>query len=823
MPAFRMTKSSYRCILPIMAICGFVVILPQPGEPSSANSMGRTGTLNQVPSAQQQDLLARRVAALSSRLSLRQLPEIDGDFTRSLSMASGDFNQDGIQDLIVGHAGADHFGVSFYRGDPDALYPDNPEARQRKATHRESPSLKPAVLMAVAEPPDFLAASDFDGDGYLDIASAARGDSGFYVMTGDGLGAFAPARRFELQGRVTSLAADGSDDALGSNNLAIGLVGRSGAEVILFESHRDWNGAPAGIMSLPAEARAIAFFRSTENAKPDLLVATANELLFVLGEDQRTSGHSEQTRFAESVIHHRLFPSPIVSIATGNFTGRHNGDVAVLAADGTVYLLAQDVSRNGETAGWVSEAVAVGGWRGATSIVRARISGSQTDDLLIVDPSNHSLHLLAVESGVEATGPYVASRVSGSLAIDGEPSAVLPMRLSENATNDLVVLKSGQVAPSSVHPNVATTFLVTNTGDNGGVNPAPGAGTGTLRQAIVDANANTGADSINFNIAGATPHTISPAAPLPAITESVTINGTSNPDFSGTPVVELNGVSAGPADGLVINAASCAVRGLVINRFATDGVSGGNGILVTTNGNIIEGNFLGTNATGSFALGNARDGVLISSSSGNLIGGTTTAARNLLSGNRNGVQIFGVGTGNQVRGNSIGTNASGLVSLGNSQNGVLILGSSNSVIGAAGSASSNTISFNGAAGVAVQSGTNNSIQSNSIVFNGGLGIDLGATGVNANDTGDADSGANNLQNYPVITSASAAGPSTAVVGTLNSTANTLFRIEFFAQQFPNASGFGEGQTLIGFANVTTDAAGNGSFNPTFAVTVPAGQ
>src|SRR6185295_18932335 len=106
MPAFRMTKSSYRCILPIMAICGFVVILPQPGEPSSANSMGRTGTLNQVPSAQQQDLLARRVAALSSRLSLRQLPEIDGDFTRSLSMASGDFNQDGIQDLIVGHAGA---------------------------------------------------------------------------------------------------------------------------------------------------------------------------------------------------------------------------------------------------------------------------------------------------------------------------------------------------------------------------------------------------------------------------------------------------------------------------------------------------------------------------------------------------------------------------------------------------------------------------------------------------------------------------------------------------------------------------------------------
>jgi uncharacterized repeat protein (TIGR01451 family) len=826
----RMTNSFYRRILPRLALCAFIGLslsaLRQPGEPSSANSIGpnRNGTLNRVSLTQQPDLLARRVAGLSSRLLLRQLPVIDGDFSNSLSMASGDFDQDGVRDLIVGHAGSGHFGVTLYRGDPDALYPDSPEARQRKAINKESPSLQSATLLTVAEPPDFLAAGDFNGDGHLDIASAARGGNGLYVMTGNGRGGFAPAQRIELQGRVTTMAGGNADDAAGSNSLAIGLVGRSGGEAMLFESRSGSIGAPTGIMSLPGEAKAIAFSRSAGNGKADLLVAAGNELLFVLGEDQLTAVHSGGTRFRESVIHHRLFSSSIVSIATGNFIGHHDADVALLTADGTLYLLAEDSSRNGETAGWVSEGVAVGAWPGATSIVRARVSGSQADDLLIVDPSNRSLRLVAQEAPDPAAGAFAAARVSASLDVEGEPSAVLPMRLSPNAFDDLVILKSGQVAPTSVHAAAALTFAVTTTNDNpGGVDPAPGAGTGTLRQAIVDANANAGADTIQFSIAGPAPHTIAPLAPLPAITESVTINGTSNPDFSGAPVIELNGESAGVSNGLVINAPSCTVNGLIINRFATDGVSGGNGIVITTNGNIIQTNFIGTNATGSFAQGNARDGVFISSSSGNLVGGTTAAARNLLSGNRNGVQIFGVGTGNQVRGNSIGTNASGTFSLGNSQNGVLVLGASSSVIGEAGSASSNTISFNGAAGVAVQSGTNNSIQSNSIVFNGGLGIDLGATGVNANDTGDGDGGANNLQNYPVITSASPSGPGTTVVGTLNSAANTLFRLEFFSQQFPNASGFGEGQTLIGFANVTTDASGNASFNPTFAVTVPAGQ
>jgi len=803
-------RNSFRFVLCVGLIGICLAAFPQRNAQISANSsLGGAGSRISAPLYG--SALARRVSDLSSRVSLRQLPATDGEFSRSLSMASGDFDEDGVQDLIVGHAGGGSFELSLYPGDQDALFPDSPEARGRKEIRKGAAFLAAKSSVRVAESPDFLAVGDFNGDGRLDVVSSARGGNGLYLMAGDGRGGLAAGRKIEVAGKVTAMTV--GDPEARSSELAIGIVGRSGAQAILFNAGEASLDGQVRTIDLPAEANSIAFSRSSRGGELDLLIAAGNELLFVLGENRTTLALTGEARLTASMIHHRSFASRVVSIVTGNFAGSRNADVALLLADGNAYRLRESGSRNGDAAGWEVELVALGAWPGAESIVRARVSGSQLDDLVIVDSSHKKLHLLSQETPETESSTSAQARVTASLDIDGEPSAVLAMRTSEHALSDLFVLKNGEVAVTSVHADAVMTYLVTNTNDMGG---------GSLRQAILDANANAGADTINFNIAGPAPHTIIPLSPLPAITETVTINGASQPDFSGTPVVELNGVSAGVADGLTINAASCVVRGLVINRFTGNGVAGGNGILINGTGNIVEGNFIGTNATGSFALGNSQDGVFIASSSGNVIGGTTAAARNLLSGNRNGVQIFGVGSGNQVRGNSIGTNVTGTVSLGNSQNGVLILGSSNSVIGAAGSASSNAISFNGAAGVAVQSGTNNSIQSNSIVFNGGLGIDLGVTGVTPNDAGDGDLGPNNLQNFPVITSVSA-GASTAVVGTLNSTANTLFRIEFFSEQFPNASGFGEGQNLIGFTNVTTDASGNASFNPTFAVTVPAGQ
>jgi uncharacterized repeat protein (TIGR01451 family) len=714
-------------------------------------------------------------------------------------MVSGDFDEDGVPDLAVGFQGTAGAGLILYEGNADSVYADSSEARRNTINGSKSPaSLSPTKSVVLASAPNLLIADDFDGDGHLDIAFAAQGGDAFYVLAGDGRGDFVSSRKIELLGRVTAFGSADSTVTDGLADIAVGIVDASGPAVLLFSSL----GSKPLIIRTPAKVATVAFRRSSLRNATDLLIAAGRELL-VRPIDVR---ESDATRAPNR---HHLFSSEVLSVTIGNFAGNQSSAVAVLTSDGVVNILTEAPS--GELREPAEERFALGAWPGSTQLIRARISGSNTDDLVAIDPEANRLHLL-IEDPTTAAGymdsAIAQSRVSVSIELENAPFAALPMRLTEAALNDLVILGVGRAAPMSLHISAAMTFQVINTADSGA---------GSLRQAILDANGNLGADTINFNIAGAAPHSIGLLSPLPAITEAVTINGASQPDFAGSPVVELNGINAGAGDGLILNSASSTVRGLVINRFT------GNGIVVSGNGNIIEGNYIGTNTTGAFALANTLDGVFVNSGSGTVIGGTTSAARNVISGNRNGVQISSAGTNNQIRGNFIGTSAGGTSGIGNSANGVLIGGSSGNSVGSVGSASSNTIAFNGSAGVAVTSGVSNLIQSNSIFSNGGLGIDLGPTGVTSNDLGDGDAGANNLQNFPVLDSANAAGTSTTIQGKLNSAANTSFRLEFFSNQAPNPSGFGEGQTFIGSINVTTSASGDVTFNPTFPVTVPPGQ
>ena len=116
---------------------------------------------------------------------------------------------------------------------------------------------------------------------------------------------------------------------------------------------------------------------------------------------------------------------------------------------------------------------------------------------------------------------------------------------------------------------------------------------------------------------------------------------------------------------------------------------------------------------------------------------------------------------------------------------------------------SNTISFNGRFGVWVQGSPGATILGNSIFGNANLGIGLGSDGVTPNDPCDTDSGPNNTQNFPVLSSAISNGLNTTIQGMLNSTPSATFTIEFFANTACDTSGFGEGQTFIGSAMVTT--------------------
>jgi len=161
-----------------------------------------------------------------------------------------------------------------------------------------------------------------------------------------------------------------------------------------------------------------------------------------------------------------------------------------------------------------------------------------------------------------------------------------------------------------------------------------------------------------------------------------------------------------------------------------------------------------------------------------------------------------------VIGNRIGTNAAGTGALGNTAEGVLV-SRTGTTIGEPDRP--NTIAFNGAAGIRIESGTGNRISSNSIFANGTLGIDLAPTGVTANDSGDADTGPNELQNFPVVTSAQTSGGITTFSGTLDSRPSTEHRVEFFDTANCDPSRFGEGRIQILATDVTTDSSGRVSF------------
>jgi len=471
----------------------------------------------------------------------------------------------------------------------------------------------------------------------------------------------------------------------------------------------------------------------------------------------------------------------------------------------------------------------------------------------------------------------------------------------------------------------AATLTVTTTADSG---------VGSLRQAILDANADgaPGAVSIEFNIPGGGVQTIAPLSPLPAITRAVTIDGYTQPGASPNTMVnadnailliELNGenLNGGLAIGLYLIAANdCTVRGLVFNRFSEVA-----GIwLYLTDNCVVEGNFFGTDTSGILAMGNFV-GLLVQGASGTQIGGLTPASRNIFCGNGYGIDFFGGRASNQVcgnfiglgpdgattvpntfgillhnsyptqiggttatarnvisgnangvwvnnfgsnifQGNFIGTDASGTLARGN-LSGIVLNESPNNLIGGTVAGAGNLISGNLDTGIYLEglNGTNNVVAGNFIgtdvtgvnaigsgyygvlaglgnhiggtepntgnvitgsgvgvgvygleatnsavlgnsIFGNGQGIDLGAfspadLGQTPNDLDDADGGANHYQNFPEISSTALSGLSMSVDYRVNSAAaNSAYplTVEFFI-----ADATGQGRTFMHRATYST--------------------
>ncbi len=336
-------------------------------------------------------------------------------------------------------------------------------------------------------------------------------------------------------------------------------------------------------------------------------------------------------------------------------------------------------------------------------------------------------------------------------------------------------------------------------------------------------------------------------------------DGAANNTVGGTTAADRNVISGNQGDGVGVGGVGTNGNAIVGNYIGTDvaggailanGVSGviihagasanivggtapGAGNVISgnvssgvairdsgTNGNVVAGNLLGTNSTGTVALPNLNGVSIFNGASNNTIGGTAPGAGNLISGNAlSGVVITNTGSDqNAVLGNLIGTDAAGTQSLGNASNGVSLRGgASNNTIGAPGAG--NVIAFNGDIGVriglsATDTTVNNSIRGNSIFSNGQLGIDLATDGVTLNDSAGHD-GPNGFQNFPVLTQVTAAGNDRTVSGHLDAAPDTTFAIDLYASAAADPSGHGEGEAYLGSVSATTNAAGRASFSFTY--------
>ncbi len=240
----------------------------------------------------------------------------------------------------------------------------------------------------------------------------------------------------------------------------------------------------------------------------------------------------------------------------------------------------------------------------------------------------------------------------------------------------------------------------------------------------------------------------------------------------------------------------------------------------------VRGNYIGTNAAGTASVPN-QIGVSFDTFGGhatydNIVGGTDSGAGNVISGNiYNGVVFSGEDTyDNLLQGNLIGTAADGVSDLGNDEEGVRVQNDAvHNIIGGTASGAGNTIAFNGSNGVnVVNDGSSASVISNSIFSNTGLGIKLGfGTSVTANDADDADSGPNNLLNYPDPILYWSYGGDTYISYDLDVPAGS-YRVEFYSNPSADGSGHGEGKTLIGSQSITSGGLGAQGYITDFATT-----
>jgi hypothetical protein len=224
-----------------------------------------------------------------------------------------------------------------------------------------------------------------------------------------------------------------------------------------------------------------------------------------------------------------------------------------------------------------------------------------------------------------------------------------------------------------------------------------------------------------------------------------------------------------------------------------------------TTGVTIRNNIIGLDATATVNLTDNGTGIEVDADD-NIIG--TPGAGNVIAGMAYyGIGIGSNASGNLIQGNWLGTNKALVGGLGNTYSGIWAGDAWNNTIGGTEAGQGNIVMNNGFMGVRVERGDGNEVSGNSIYNNGLLGLDVGLQYVFPNDDLDPDIIGNRAQNFPLLTLVTVNGGSTHFEGLIRNEPETAYRVEFFSSPACDDTGMGEGRTFIGTANVLTDLNG----------------
>ncbi|MFC2085824.1 FG-GAP-like repeat-containing protein [Bacteroidota bacterium] len=580
------------------------------------------------------------------------------------SIATGDFDEDGVADLVTGYSIRSTGMVGVQRGNVDALYPYSRDvaAKRDAGTLIEAPFFANMVVARINTRPDFLASGDFDADGHLDLVAGSRLDDKLSWLPGNGDGSFDDPQDLALPGFVSALIVADVNRRDGLADVIVGIASDDPA-VLVFEGPEGAMSREPERLDLDAPPSAIVAEYLDNDTSVDIAVASGDGIIVFAGRDRKLPATEE---WAESVLPMNRFKkdvgSPVETIAAGRFTGGVVRDIAIIAENGDVSILQGDTRELLTT----PYGLDLKSTSEVPLAITSKVSSLQGDELVILDRGNRKVNILHAEHFAfaraasffpESTPMALGYPEPISFLVDADPVAIQAFRMNGDALGDLAILSARQnVESRSLLSNVAVTSTApmntfTVDTDAGGVtswdnNPGDGicatkSGGCTFNAAIREANALAGHDMILFSI-----NELTAVAWMSGvhIEETVTIDGT------GQGRVIASGQSS---MSMIPPATAVTIRGLALN-----GNIQINGDLTNGTKNLIENNWVGLNGDGSGPASDLNSSWRIEIySGGNVIGGPSPEARNVMQG------LTVKEADNMIVGNYIATTANGEAAL----------------------------------------------------------------------------------------------------------------------------------------------------------------